>query len=82
MEAKLEPVEFKSELLENSVCQVSAFIRPFLIKESSGKVFHGVSFGVDSVIILGSFKKEKVKTIEDKVAEFIENESPKKKHKQ
>jgi hypothetical protein len=80
-EVKLEPIPINEESLENTVCQVTAFIRPFLRKEVE-KTFNGVSLTMESIMVLGHFKPEKTRSVEDRIAEFIENESPKKKQKQ
>ena len=45
----------KEEYLENTVCQVTAFIRPFLRKEVE-KAFNGVSLTMESIMVLGHFK--------------------------
>ncbi len=66
--------------LECAICKVAFYVRPFSRKDEQGKQYSGVSLALKTLFVLGNYKQIKPKSIEERMAEFME--SPKKKMKQ
>ncbi len=79
-ENKMETITLNDVALECAICKVAFFVRPFLRKNEQEMQYSGVSLALKSLFVLGNYKQNKPKSIEERMAEFME--SPKKKTKQ